>query len=130
LASLVVEVVVVAGYLYYFLPGPVAPWAVVLLSIWVNAAAIRYFGSRDRINHCHFRNVKVEIPYYKYTEVMHDEGECDMLACMKAFHEVGYAHLIIPDHTPEFSGDTVASQRGWAFALGYMHALRQAAQQS
>lgn len=94
------------------------------------AAAIRYFGSRDRINHCHFRNVKVEIPYYKYTEVMHDEGECDMLACMKAFHEVGYAHLIIPDHTPEFSGDTVASQRGWAFALGYMHALRQAAQQS
>ena len=94
------------------------------------AAAIRYFGSRDRSNHCHFRNVKVEIPYYKYTEVMHDEGECDMLACMKAFHEVGYAHLIIPDHTPEFSGDTVASQRGWAFALGYMHALRQAAQKS
>ena len=92
------------------------------------AEAIRYFGSRDRINHCHFRNVRVEIPYYKYTEVMHDEGECDMLASMKAFHDVGYSRLIIPDHTPEFSDDTVALQRGWAFAIGYMRALRHAAE--
>ncbi len=38
-ASLVVAAVVGAGYLYYFLPGPVTPWAAVLLSIWVNAAA-------------------------------------------------------------------------------------------
>ena len=91
------------------------------------AETIRYFGSRDRINHCHFRNVRVETPYYKYLEVMHDEGDCDMLACMKAFQEVGYSRLIIPDHTPEFSDDTIASQRGWAFALGYMQALRHAA---
>ena len=90
--------------------------------------AIGYFGSRDRINHCHFRNVRVEAPYYKYLEVMHDEGDCDMLACMKAFQQVGYSRLIIPDQTPEFSDDTVASQRGWAFALGYMHALRHAAE--
>ena len=89
--------------------------------------AIRYFGSRDRINHVHFRNVRVEAPYYKYLEVFHDEGECDMLACMKAFSEVGYSRLIIPDHTPEFSGDTMASQMGWAFALGYLQALRQGA---
>ena len=92
------------------------------------AEAIRYFGSRDRINHCHFRNVRVEVPYDKYLEVMHDEGDCDMLACMKAFHEVGYSRPIIPDHAPEFSDDTVGSQRGWAFALGYMHALRHAAE--
>ena len=92
--------------------------------------AVRYFGSRDRINHVHFRNVRVEVPYYKYLEVFHDEGECDMLACMKAFAEVGYPRLIVPDHTPEFSGDTVGSQRGWAFALGYLRALRQAARRS
>jgi mannonate dehydratase len=91
------------------------------------AAAIRYFGSRGRINHCHFRNVRVEVPYYKYVEVFHDEGDCDMLGCLRAFLEVGYPHLIIPDHTPEFSDDTVAAQRGWAFALGYMLALKQAA---
>lgn len=38
-ASLVVAAVVGEGYLHYFLPGPVAPWTAVLLSIWVNAAA-------------------------------------------------------------------------------------------
>jgi mannonate dehydratase len=91
------------------------------------AEAIRYFGSRDRINHVHFRNVRVEVPYYKYLEVMHDEGDCDMLGCMMAFQEVGYRYLIIPDHTPHFSGDTPGDQVGWAFAVGYLQALRHAA---
>ena len=93
------------------------------------AEAIRYFGSRDRINHVHFRNVRVDIPYYKYIEVPHDAGDCDMLACMKSFAAVGYRFLLIPDHTPEFTDDTVGSQMGWAFAIGYLRALNQAAQQ-
>ena len=92
------------------------------------AEAIRYFGSRNRINHVHFRNVRVDTPYYKYLEVMHDEGDCDMLGCMMAFAEVGYQHLIIPDHTPELTDDTLGSQHGWAFAIGYLQALRWAAQ--
>jgi len=92
------------------------------------AEAIRYFGSRDRINHVHFRNVRVETPYYKYLEVMHDAGDCDMLACMKAFREVGYRYLLIPDHTPEFDGDTLGNQIGWAFAIGYLQSLRHAAE--
>ncbi len=92
------------------------------------AEAIRYFGSRNRINHVHFRNVRVDTPYYKYLEVMHDEGDCDMLGCMQAFAEVGYQHLIIPDHTPELTDDTLGSQHGWAFAIGYLQALRHAAQ--
>lgn len=91
--------------------------------------AIRYFGSRDRINHVHFRNVKVDIPYFKDTEVPHDAGDCNMLACMKAFADVGYRYLIIPDHTPEFTDDTVGSELGWAFAIGYLRALQQSAQQ-
>lgn len=92
------------------------------------AEAIRYFGSRDRINHVHFRNVRVELPYYKYVEVPHDAGDCDMLACMKAFKEVGYQYLVIPDHTPEFTDDTIGSQMGWAFAIGYLRALQHAAE--
>jgi mannonate dehydratase len=94
------------------------------------AEAIRYFGRRDRINHVHFRNVRVQAPNYRYTETFHDEGEADLLACMKAFKEVGYSRLIIPDHTPEITGDTLASQIGWAWALGYMRALAQAAERS
>ena len=89
--------------------------------------AILYFGSRDRINHVHFRNVRVEVPYYKYLEVRHDAGDCDMLACMKAFAEVRYRYLLIPDHTPEFTNDTAGSEMGWAFAIGYLHALKRAA---
>ena len=92
------------------------------------AEAIRWFGSRDRINHVHYRNVRVETPYYKYVEVFHDEGDCDMLACMEAFVEVNYQYLLIPDHTPAFSGDTIGNQMGWAWALGYLRALRQKAQ--
>jgi len=92
------------------------------------AAAIRLFGGQDRINHVHFRNVRVETPYYKYTEVPHPDGDCDMLACMQAFQEVGYRYLIIPDHTPEFTDDTLGSQIGWAHAIGYMRALRHGAE--
>ena len=43
----------------------------------------RYFASRDRINHVHFRNVRVTKPYEKYTEVFIDEGQVDMFAVMK-----------------------------------------------
>jgi mannonate dehydratase len=88
--------------------------------------AIRYFGKRDRINHVHFRNVRVQTPRFQYLETFHDEGDADMLGCMKALEETGYPRLIIPDHTPEITGDTVASQIGWAFAVGYMRALEQA----
>ena len=43
----------------------------------------RYFASRDRINHVHFRNVKVQKPNERYTEVFIDEGENNMFAVMK-----------------------------------------------
>lgn len=36
---------------------------------------IRYFGSRNRIGTVHFRNVRVEVPRFKYVEVFHDEGD-------------------------------------------------------
>jgi mannonate dehydratase len=35
----------------------------------------RYFGSRDCINHVHYRNVRVSKPYEKYTDVFIDEGQ-------------------------------------------------------
>ncbi|MEZ5354931.1 MAG: mannonate dehydratase [Bryobacteraceae bacterium] len=91
-------------------------------------AAIGYFGSRGRIHHVHFRNVRVAKPYERYTETFHDEGECDMAACMRALWEVNYAGLAIPDHTPEFAGDDEGSRMGWAFALGYMRALAHGAE--
>ena len=88
--------------------------------------AIRYFGQRDRIGTVHFRNVQVEKPHYKYVESFHDNGDCDLSACMRAFHQVGYRGMIDPDHTPTISDDTSDTRMGWAFAIGQIIALRQA----
>ena len=88
---------------------------------------IRYFGERDRINHVHFRNVRLHEPYLRYTESFHDNGDVDMLAAMRAFVAVGYRRLMAPDHTPVLSVDGEKHYAGWAFAIGYMKALLQAA---
>ena len=58
----------------------------------------RYFGTRDRINHAHYRNVLVEIPYIRYTEVFPDEGQVDMFGVMREMIRVGYKHGIYPEH--------------------------------
>ena len=87
------------------------------------AEAIRYFGRRDRIGTVHFRNVWVEEPYYRYTETFVDEGDCDIVACMRAFAEVGYEGGIDPDHTPRLIDDAHSSM-GWAYAIGQLRALR------
>src|SRR5271157_370218 len=56
----------------------------------------RYFASRDRINHVHFRNVKVKKPYERYTEVFIDEGENNMFAIMRELVKNKYTRMIYP----------------------------------
>jgi mannonate dehydratase len=65
----------------------------------------RYFGSRDRINHVHYRNVKVRKPYENYTEVFIDDGENDMLAVMRELVRVKYPRLIYPEHERALDAD-------------------------
>ena len=91
---------------------------------------IRYFGSRNRIGTVHFRNVIVDVPRYKYLETFHDNGDCDMFACVEAFKEVGYDGMIDPDHTPGILGDTPDTRIGWAFAIGQMVAMRNAVERN
>jgi mannonate dehydratase len=86
---------------------------------------IRYFGRKDCINHVHFRNVRTQKPRYNYTETFIDEGQVDMLAAMRAFREVGYSQMIVPDHSPSITGDA-EGYGGWGFALGYIKALLKA----
>ncbi len=90
------------------------------------AEVARYFGSRNRIGTVHFRNVRVETPKYKYAETFHDNGDCDMYACMRSFAEVGYDGIIKPDHTPYLQDDSEDTRIGWAFAIGQILALRNA----
>ena len=61
---------------------------------------------------------------YKYVETFHDDGDADLPACMRAFHEVGYEGLIDPDHTPYLVDDTEDTRMGWAFAIGQIVGMR------
>jgi mannonate dehydratase len=58
----------------------------------------RYFATRDRINHVHFRNVLVMKPYERYTEVWIDEGLNNMFAVMKELVKNKYTRQIYPEH--------------------------------
>jgi mannonate dehydratase len=98
----------------------------------------RYFGSRDRINHVHFRNVRVRAPREKYTEVFLDEGQVDMFAVMKELTRQKYPRLIYPEHPRGLEVDREiagfkshypggGSYVGYAYNVGYTRAMLQAA---
>jgi mannonate dehydratase len=98
----------------------------------------RWFGSRDRINHVHFRNVKVQKPYERYSEVFIDEGDNDMFAVMKELVKQKYTRLIYPEHPrgidydrqqPNFRSQYPGGggYAGYAFNVGYTRAMLQAA---
>ncbi len=82
--------------------------------------AIRSFGSRDKIAYVHFRNVKGKLP--DYTEVFIDEGDVDMVKALKAYRDVGYQGLLMPDHTPQISCAN-PTETGMAYAIGYIKGI-------
>jgi len=101
----------------------------------------RYFGTSDRINHMHFRNVRVQVPYEKYTEVFLDEGQIDMFAVMKELVRQKYPRLIYPEHPRGLDADREqpnfkpaypggGSYVGFAYNVGYARAMLQAAMAS
>jgi mannonate dehydratase len=65
----------------------------------------RYFGTRDRINHVHYRNVRVRTPSLDYTEVFPDEGEVDMLSVMRELVRLHYPQAIYPEHPRALDAD-------------------------
>ncbi len=58
----------------------------------------RYFGSRDRINHMHYRNPHVMKPYVQYDEGFIDEGDVNMFAVMRELVKLKYARELYPEH--------------------------------
>jgi mannonate dehydratase len=97
----------------------------------------RYFASRDRINHVHFRNVMVIKPYERYREVWIDEGVNNMFAVMKELVKNKYNHLIYPEHPRRLDYDSERGPIGGypgggsyaaiAYNVGYARAMLQAA---
>lgn len=100
-------------------------------------AVCRYFSARDCINHVHYRNVRVQIPYEKYAEVFIDDGQVDMFAVMKELVRQKYPRLVYPEHPraldydrerpgfkPYYPGG--GGYAGFAYNIGYARATLQA----
>ncbi|KKB80333.1 mannonate dehydratase [Devosia soli] len=89
-------------------------------------AVIRKFGKK--ISFVHFRDVK-GVPT-QFEETWHDAGKTDMLACMKAYRDIGFDGVLRPDHVPTVEGDSNAnagySAFGRLYAIGYIRGLHEA----
>jgi mannonate dehydratase len=96
----------------------------------------RYFGTRDRINHVHYRNPTTAVPYDKYVEGFIDTGDNNMLAVMRELVQVKYRRLIYPEHERALDYDRTAGihnqypggggYAGMVFDIGYARAMLQA----
>jgi len=89
---------------------------------------IRLFGRQGKIFFVHFRDVRGTPD--RFEETWHDDGQTDMLACMKAYRDIGFDGVLRPDHVPTVEGDSNEnagySSFGRLYAIGYIRGLRQA----
>lgn len=88
---------------------------------------IRHFGKQRKIFFVHFRDVRGTSE--KFEETFHDNGQTDMVACMRAYREIGFDGVCRPDHVPTMEGDSNDrpgySTIGRLFAIGYIRGLIQ-----
>ena len=96
---------------------------------------LKYLGSRDRINHIHYRNVIVTTPSLKYEEVFFDEGQVNMFAVMREIFKLGYKYGLYPEHPRALDYDRErgvgknpgdAGYTGWTYNVAYCKAMMQA----
>ena len=88
-------------------------------------ALIRQFG--EKIFFVHMRDV-AGVPE-KFEETFHDAGKTDMVACMRAYRDIGFSGVLRPDHVPTMAGDDNEdagySSIGRLFAIGYLKGIRE-----
>jgi mannonate dehydratase len=80
---------------------------------------IRYFGSRGKIFNVHFRNIQGG--FLNFRESFIDDGDVDMVECLRVYREVGYEGMIMPDHVPSIPLER-GSQIAFAYTFGYINA--------
>ncbi len=80
----------------------------------------RYFGSRDRINHMHFRGPHIRKPYVDYDEGFLDEGDVNLFAVMRELIKVKYTREFYPEHSRALDYDRARGPiRGYPGGGGY-----------
>ena len=91
-------------------------------------SVIRHFGEQGKIFFVHLRDVRGTPE--KFEETFHDDGPTDMLACIRAYRDIGFEGVCRPDHVPTMIGDSNEqagySSIGRLFAIGYIRGLCEA----
>jgi len=87
---------------------------------------IRHFGRQEKIFFVHFRDVRGTAD--NFVETFHDDGKTDMVACARAYREIGYEGVCRPDHYPKMGDAGFQDDHGLArlFAIGYIKGLLEA----
>ena len=84
------------------------------------AAALREFGTAGQVHQVHMRNITAPLP--DFVETFPDDGYLNLHAIMDVLIDIGFTGMIVPDHVPGASGNTLINE---AFTLGYLRALIQ-----
>ena len=89
-------------------------------------AAIRHFGQQERIHFVHFRDVRGTPA--RFEEAFHDDGQTDLVECLRAYRDVGFDGVCRPDHYPKMGDESYEDEHRMArlFAVGYLKGLREA----
>ena len=89
---------------------------------------IRHFGAQRKIFFVHLRDVRGTAE--RFVETFHDDGQTDMLACLRAYADAGFDGVARPDHVPTLEGERNDSPGyqalGRLFAIGYLKGLHEA----
>ena len=87
---------------------------------------IRHFGEQDKIFFVHFRDVRGTPE--NFAETFHDDGQTDLVACIRAYRDIGYEYVCRPDHYPKMGDESFKDDLRIArlFAVGYLKGIRQA----
>ena len=88
--------------------------------------AIRQFGKQKKIHFVHFRDVRGKPE--KFQETFHDDGQTDLVECLRAYRDVGFEGVLRPDHFPKMGDEGFSDEHRIArlFAVGYVKGLREA----
>ena len=89
-------------------------------------SVIRHFGKQGKIHFVHFRDVRGTPE--KFVETFHDDGQTDLLECLRAYRDIGYEGVLRPDHYPKMGDEGYKDELTLArfFAVGYIKGLREA----
>ena len=85
---------------------------------------LREMSQMGKIAQVHFRNIRGG--QGNFVEVYEDEGDTDMLNCVRVLRDTGWEGTLLPDHNPRHADDPKKLQ-AFAFSYGYIEGLLRSA---